>query len=95
MSVRSRGSITITSRFCDPSEIVVTWLILSKWFAAKGSRSNNIYVHPGLDTVVVRNSLYTRIGNSNSREDGSYHSTEFPADWDDNEFFTLVIESVN
>ena len=66
-----------------------------KWFAAKGSRSNNIYVHPGLDIVVVRNSLYTRIGNSNSREDGSYHSTEFPADWDDNEFFTLVIESVN
>ena len=66
-----------------------------KWFAAKGSRSNNIYVHPGLDIVVVRNSLYTRIGNSNSREDGSYHSTEFPADWDDIEFFTLVIESVN
>ena len=66
-----------------------------KWFAAKGSRSNNIYVHPGLDIVVVRNSLYTRIGDSNSREDGSYHSTEFPAYWDDNEFFTLVIESVN
>lgn len=66
-----------------------------KWFAAKGSRSNNIYVHPGLDIVVVRNSLYTRIGNSNSREDGSYHSTEFPAVWDDSEFFNLVIESVN
>ena len=66
-----------------------------KWFAAKGSRSNNIYVHPGLDIVVVRNSLYTRIGNSNSRKDGSYHSTEFPAAWDDSEFFNLVIESVN
>ena len=66
-----------------------------KWFAAKGSRSNNIYVHPGLDIVVVRNSLYTRIGNSNSREDGSYHSTEFPSVWDDSEFFNLVIESVN
>jgi len=66
-----------------------------KWFAAKGSRSNNIYVHPGLDIVVVRNSLYTRIGNSNSREDGSYHSTKFPAVWDDSEFFNLVIESVN
>ena len=66
-----------------------------KWFAAKGSRSNNIYVHPGLDIVVVRNSLYTRIGNSNSRADGSYHSTEFPADWDDIEFFSLVIDSVN
>ena len=66
-----------------------------KWFAAKGSRSNNIYVHSGLDIVVVRNSLYTRIGNSNSREDGSYHSTEFPAAWDDSEFFNLVIESVN
>ena len=66
-----------------------------EWFAAKGSRSNNIYIHPGLDIVVVRNSLYTRIGNSNSREDGSYHSTEFPATWDDSEFFNLVIESVN
>ena len=66
-----------------------------EWFAAKGSRSNNIYIHPGLDIVVVRNSLYTRIGNSNSREDGSYHSTEFPADWDDIEFFSLVIDSVN
>ena len=66
-----------------------------KWFAAKGSRSNNIYVHPGLDIVVARNSFYTRIGNSNSRKDGSYHSTEFPVDWDDIEFFSLVIDSVN
>ena len=66
-----------------------------KWFVAKGSRSNNIYVHPGLDIVVVRNSLYTRIGSSNSRKEGSYHSTEFPAVWDDSEFFNLVIESVD
>ena len=65
------------------------------WFVAKGSRNNNIYVHPGLDIVVVRNSLYTRVGNSHTREDGSYHSTEFPANWDDIEFFNLVIESVN
>ena len=65
-----------------------------KWFAAKGSRSNNIYVHPGLDIVVVRNSLYTRIGNSNTRKDGAYHSTEFPVDWDDIEFFSMVIDSV-
>ena len=64
-----------------------------EWFSAKGSRDNNIYVHPGLDIVVVRNSLYTRVGNSNTREDGSYHSTEYPADWDDIEFFNLVIES--
>ncbi|MEC7189293.1 MAG: serine hydrolase [Pseudomonadota bacterium] len=65
-----------------------------KWFAAKGSRYNNIYIHPGLDIVVVRNSLYTHVGDSYSRED-SYHSTDAPANWDDSEFFNLVIESVN
>lgn len=65
------------------------------WFMAKGSRDNDIYIHPGLDIVVVRNSSYERVGESNSRADGSYHSTEFPAAWDDIEFFNLVIESVN
>ena len=65
------------------------------WFIAKGSRSNNIYVHPGLDIVIVRNSSYTRVGDSNTRKDGSYHSTEYPGVWNDTEFFNLVIGSVN
>ena len=67
--------------------------VSNEWFMALGSRSNNIYVHPGLDLVVVRNSTLEIVGDTNERTD-SYHLTAFPAKWDHIEFFQTVIDSV-
>jgi len=63
-----------------------------EWFIALGSRSNNIYVHPGLDLVVVRNSTLELVGNTKERST-SYHLTEFPAQWDHEDFFQPIIDS--
>lgn len=61
---------------------------------AVGSRSNNIYIHPGLDLVVVRNSTLEVVGDTTERS-RSYHLTKFPAKWDHNEFFQIIIDSIN
>ena len=63
------------------------------WFFALGSRSNNIYIHPGLDIVVVRNSSLEFVGEGKSRATGAYHNTEFPAAWDHYSFMLPIIES--
>ena len=67
--------------------------VSNEWFMALGSRSNNIYVHPGLDLVVVRNSTLEIVGDTNERSN-SYHLTKFPAKWDHIEFFETIIDSV-
>ena len=67
--------------------------VSSEWFMALGSRSNNIYVHPGLDLVAVRNSTLEIVGDTNERKN-SYHLTKFPAKWDHVEFFQTVVDSV-
>ena len=63
------------------------------WFFALGSRSNNIYIHPGLDIVVVRNSSLEFVGEGKSRANGAWHNTEFPAVWDHYAFMLPIIES--
>ena len=63
------------------------------WYYALGSRSNNIYVHPGLDIVVVRNSSLEFVGEGKSRATGAYHKTEFPAAWYHYDFMLPIIES--
>lgn len=67
-----------------------------EWFYAAGSRSNNIYVHPGLDLVVARNSSLEFLGDETAKDRATgAHRTLFPARWDHEEFFELVIDSVN
>ena len=68
--------------------------VSGEWFMAVGSRSNNIYIHPGLDLVVVRNSTLEVVGDTTERS-RSYHLTKFPAKWDHNEFFQIIIDSIN
>ena len=65
----------------------------SDWFFSVGSRMNNIYVHPGLDIVVVRNSSLELIGEGKSRANEAYHDTKFPARWNHHEFFQPIIDS--
>ena len=67
--------------------------VSNEWFMALGSRSNNIYIHPGLDLIAVRNSTLEIVGNTKERSN-SYHLTEFPAEWDHVKFFQTVIDSV-
>lgn len=70
--------------------------VTGEWFYAAGSRSNNIYVHPGLDLVVVRNSTLEFLGDETAKDRTSgAHVTEFPAKWDHHDFFELVISAVN
>lgn len=64
-----------------------------EWFMALGLNSNNIYVHPGLDIVVVRNSHVEFIGEGKSRSNGAYHATSFPAQWNHRDFFQPIIDS--
>ena len=67
-----------------------------EWFYAAGSRSNNIYVHPGLGLVVARNSTLEFLGDETVKDRAKgAHRTLFPAKWDHEEFFELVIDSVN
>ena len=67
-----------------------------EWFYAAGSRSNNIYVHPGLDLVVARNSTLEFLGDETAKDRAKgAHRTLFPERWDHEEFFELVIDSVN
>jgi CubicO group peptidase (beta-lactamase class C family) len=63
------------------------------WFFSIGSRMNNIYIHPSLDIVVVRNSSLELVGEGKSRANGAYHDTKFPAVWDHNAFFQPIIDS--
>jgi CubicO group peptidase (beta-lactamase class C family) len=63
------------------------------WFFSIGSRMNNIYIHPGLDIVVVRNSSLELVGEGKSRANGAWHDTKFPAVWDHNAFFQPIIDS--
>lgn len=64
-----------------------------EWYFALGSRSQLIYVHPGLDIVVVRNSTVEFVGDTKSRRDISYHLTQFPANWGNVEFFQFIIDA--
>lgn len=67
-----------------------------EWFYAAGSRSNNIYIHPGLDLIVARNSTLEFLGDESAKDRATgAHRTLFPAKWDHEEFFELVIDSVN
>jgi CubicO group peptidase (beta-lactamase class C family) len=63
------------------------------WYYAVGSRKQLIYVHPGLDIVAVRNGTLELIGNTKHRRGDSYHLTQFPAYWDNVEFFQYIIDA--
>lgn len=63
-------------------------------YAAAGLHQNNIYVFPNLDMVVVRNSLYNRIGVETIRVGGNYHETFEPMNWMSLSFIQPIIDAV-
>ena len=64
------------------------------YFYSAGLHRNNIYVYPDLDLVIVRNSLYTRLGDSTIRTGGNSHFTQDPATWSDADFLGPIVESI-
>lgn len=67
-----------------------------RFFAARGLHEQNIYVFPDLDLVVVRNGLYTRLGNGEPvREGSNYLGTLPPATWNDVTFLLPILRSVD
>lgn len=65
-------------------------------FVARGLHTQNIYVFPELDLVVVRNGTYTRLGDGEPVRVGSnYLSTLGPASWEDDKFLEPILKSLD
>ncbi len=64
------------------------------YFYSAGLNKNNIYIFPELDLVVVRNSLYTKMGSSSIRTGDNYHLTLEPLDWSNQEFLSYITDAV-
>lgn len=73
------------------------WWVFSEWGAivAIGLHTNNIWVYPDIDLVVVRNSFYTRIGSRLVRTEDNYHYTKPPETWDSNRFLGYILGAVS
>ena len=64
------------------------------YFYSAGLHTNNIYIFPDLDLVVVRNSLYSKVGVSSIRSGSNYHSTQAPGDWNNTEFLSYITNAI-
>ena len=65
------------------------------YFMALGYHANNIYVFQDQDLVVVRNSLYTKVGSSSVITGNSYHQTQPPSSWSDAVFLSYITNAIN
>lgn len=72
------------------------WWIFSEWgaIATFGYHVNNIWVYPELDLVVVRNSLYTKVGERRVRTGNNYHYTRGPEEWNSDRFLSYILQAV-
>ncbi len=67
----------------------------SELFAARGRHSQDVYVVPSLDLVVVRNGTYQRAGEGPLVRTGtSFHQTEAPDEWDTEAFLGPIVASI-
>lgn len=66
-----------------------------EYFWAAGLNRNNIYVFQDQDLVVVRNSLYTKVGSSSVRSGDNYHLTLPPLSWSDSEFLSYIYNAIS
>ena len=88
-------SITVPSGTSNQYYALQWWVSSSGgYFYSAGLHTNNIYIFPDLDLVVVRNSLYSKIGDSSVRSGGNYHSTLEPGDWNNVEFLSYITNAI-
>ena len=89
-------SITVPSGTSNQYYALQWWVSPSDgYFYSAGLHTNNIYIFPDLDLVVVRNSLYSKIGDSSVRSGGNYHSTLEPGDWNNVEFLSHITNAIS
>jgi CubicO group peptidase (beta-lactamase class C family) len=81
----------------DNQNYALQWWVNSSagYFSSQGLNKNNIYIFPELDLVIVRNSLYTKVGSSSIRTGDNYHATLEPLDWSDSEFLSYITDAIN
>lgn len=65
------------------------------YFYSAGANKNHIYIFPQHDLVIVRNSVYTRTGDSTIRTGSNWHYTENPNSWNDADFVSYVTDAIN
>lgn len=88
-------STTVPEGTDNPYYALQWWVNpVGSYFYSAGLHENNIYVFQELDLVVVRNSLYTKIGSSSIRNGGNYHATLPPADWNNAEFLSYITNAI-
>ena len=88
-------SITVPSGTSNQYYALQWWVSPSGgYFYSAGLHTNNIYIFPDLDLVVVRNSLYSKIGVSSIRSGSNYHSTQAPGDWNNTEFLSYITNAI-
>ncbi|MDA8682443.1 serine hydrolase, partial [Porticoccaceae bacterium] len=89
-------STTAPENTNNPLYALQWWLKAgSNNFLSIGLDSNNIYIYPDLDLVIVRNSLYTREGSSTIRTGGNFHNTLAPETWVHSDFLSPIVESIS
>ena len=88
-------SITVPSGTSNQYYALQWWVSPSGgYFYSAGLHTNNIYIFPDLDLVVVRNSLYSKMGVSSIRSGSNYHSTQAPGDWNNTEFLSYITNAI-
>ena len=88
-------SITVPSGTSNQYYALQWWVSPSGgYFYSAGLHTNNIYIFPDLDLVVVRNSLYSKVGVSSIRSGSNYHSTQAPGDWNNTEFLSYITNAI-
>lgn len=88
-------STTVPEGTDQPNYALQWWVSPSDGlFYSAGLHKNNIYIFPALDLVVVRNSLYTKVGSSSIRFSSNYHVTLAPVDWDSVKFLSFITNAI-
>tara|TARA_B110000046_G_scaffold184626_1_gene223634 strand:- start:7222 stop:8334 length:1113 start_codon:yes stop_codon:yes gene_type:complete len=65
------------------------------YFYSAGMDQNDIYIFPQHDLLIVRNSLYTRTGDSTIRTASNWIRTVGPILWSDADFVNYVTDAIN
>ena len=86
-------SVTLTA---DKSYGLQWWINPQlDYFYSAGASKNHIYIFPQHDLVIVRNSIYTRTGNSTIRTGSNWHRTDNPNSWNDAQFVSYIADAIN
>lgn len=91
-----KATATSVSLLADASYGLHWWVNPElDYFYSAGMDKNHIYIFPQYDLVIVRNSVYTRTGDSTIRTASNWIRTEGPNSWSDADFVSYVTNAIN